>query len=184
MKVYLASSVAEKRAPKDKQKSPSAQTATAKKKWRYFFIIITIINLILFVYFVYSSIEQVRINTLYEAHPWEQYGFEHTSDLNPDYGSVMINIAILATFVADIVGIIAAIAGKVRGKLRVAYISSIVLIILANVCCPVIMKIDLETRAKWYDYTVCEPNYGKNATLKDQDKWVKADYFPSSYTCK
>ena len=184
MKVNLASSVAEKRAPKDKQKTPSALTATAKKKWRYFFIVITIINLLLFVYFVYSSIEQVRINTLYEAHPWEQYDFERTSDLNPDYGSVMINLAILAAFVADIVGIVAAIAGKVRGKLRVAYISTIVLIILNIICYSVIMKIDLETRAKWYDYTVCEPYYGKNVTLKDQDRWVKADYFPSSYTCK
>lgn len=184
MKVNLASSVVEKRAPKDRQKSSSAQAATAKKKWRYFFIVITIINLLLFVYFVYSSIEQVRINTLYEAHPWEQYDFERTSDLNPDYGSVMINLAILAAFVADIVGIVAAIAGKVRGKLRVAYISTIVLIILNIICYSVIMKIDLETRAKWYDYTVCEPYYGKNVTLKDQDRWVKADYFPSSYTCK
>lgn len=176
MKVNLVSSVAEKR--------NKATKGVTKKSWRYFFIVITIINLILFVYSVYSSIEQVRINTLYEAHPWKRYDLEHTSDLNPDYGSVMINLVILATFVADIVGIIAAIAGKVHGKIRIAYISSIVLIILANVCYPVIMKIDLETRAKWYGYTVCEPYYGKNATLKEQGKWVKADYFPSSYTCK
>ena len=184
MKVNLASPVAEKRAPRDKQKSPSAQTATAKKKWRYFFIVITVINLLLFVYFVYSSIEQVRINTLYEAHPWEKYAAEHTRDLQPSLRSLILNKVIMVDLIANIVGIVAVIAGKVRGKLRVAYISTIVLIILNIICYSVIMKIDLETRAKWYDYTVCEPYYGKNVTLKDQDRWVKADYFPSSYTCK
>lgn len=179
-------SVRGKRVPNAQPAEPNnkATKGTTSKKWRYFFIVITIINLILFVYFVYSSIEQVRINTLYEAHPWERYDLEHTSDLNPNYDSVMINIAILAAFVANIVGIIAAIAGKVRGKIRIAYISSMALIILVNVCRSVILKIDLETRAKWYGYTICEPYYDKNATRKEQGKWVKADYFPSSYTCK
>ena len=176
MKVNLASSTAggQNRAVK----------GVTKESWRYFFIVVTIVNAVLFVIFVHNSIQDIQINTLYEAHPWVKYEVEHTRDLQPNLGLLILNNITMVAFIANIVGIIAAVAGKVRGRLRVAYISTIVLIVLNIVCHSAIMKIDLKTRASWYGYTICEPYYDKNAPLEEQRKWTREDYFPSSYTCK